>query len=64
LGEVGGRQAADEELRKFAGSQRIEVGAAVVDESEADLVRHDLAVQQPDLASQLTRRVPQPRPRA
>jgi hypothetical protein len=52
--EIGGGQASDQELRERAGLQGLQERAGGVDEAQAHLVGHDLAVEQP---------VPRPRHR-
>ena len=50
LGEVVGRQAADQRLGELAVVQPLEVAAQLVDEAQAHLVGHDLVVEDPLLA--------------
>ncbi|CPU64400.1 Uncharacterised protein [Mycobacteroides abscessus] len=47
VGQVGRREAADEKPRELALAQRVEVGPRALDEPQAHLVRHDLAVEHP-----------------
>ena len=46
-GQVPGRHAADQQLGQPARRQRVQERAGVIDQSQADFVRHDLAIQQP-----------------
>jgi hypothetical protein len=49
LGELVGRQAADERFGEVAGGQAVQIAAHLVDETEPDLVRLDLALENPFL---------------